>query len=129
MKIPGFVFLIIGVLVLGVSLFKKQLTFFTYVGGLFILYGVFKMVFKWITNSSPSEIKNEELRRYGVNGQIPTAQTPNFHNAKTQNTQTLNPHNIHASNVQRTQAYKCRRCGNMVFLHNNFCSICGLRLK
>lgn len=106
MKIPGFVFLIIGVLVLVVSLFKKQLIFFTYVGGFFILYSVFKMVFKWITNSSPAEIKG-----YNINRQIP------------------NIPNIQPQPVQRTQMYKCRRCGNMVFFHSNFCNICGLRLR
>ena len=106
MKISGFVFLIIGALVLSVSLFKKQLIFFTYIGALSILYGVFKMVFKWITNTSPAEIKG-----YNLNRQIP------------------NTLNVHPKNVQRTQMYKCRRCGSMVFLHSNFCSICGLRLK
>ena len=78
MKISGFVFLIIGALVLSVSLFKKQLIFFTYIGALFILYGVFKMVFKWITNTSPAEIKG-----YNLNRQI---------------TNTLN---VHPKNVQR----------------------------
>ena len=75
MKISGFVFLIIGALVLSVSLFKKQLIFFTYIGALFILYGVFKMVFKWITNTSPAEIKG-----YNLNRQIPN--TLNVHPKK-----------------------------------------------
>ena len=108
MKIHGVVFLIIGGVVLGVSLFKDQLRFFTYVGGLFILYGTFKIIFKVITGSSSEK---EALR------------------IRQQQIQSLQGQPKQQQNQYRTQTFKCQRCGNDVFPQNNFCSSCGIRYR
>ena len=118
MKIHGIVYIIIGAIVLSVSLFREQLIFFRYVGGLFIVWGTFKVIFKLITGSSS---KKEALNNFpqGQQGlqQQGQRQQQNQNNQRQQN------------DINRTQMYNCQRCSNNVFPHNHFCSNCGMRLK
>jgi hypothetical protein len=116
MKIHGIVFIIIGAVVLVVSLFKEELLFFRYVGGLFLIYGTFKLVFKLITDS---DSKKEALQK------MYSEQLPRYRQGQA-NTQ---PQGQQGSNYQRLPMFKCKRCGYDLFPHNNFCANCGTRLR
>ncbi|MFH1439879.1 MAG: hypothetical protein ABIG89_04900 [Candidatus Woesearchaeota archaeon] len=118
MNIHGIIFIIVGAIVLGISLFKEELLLFRYLGGAFILYGTFKWIFKLITggNSKKDALDKAELyRRYGNRAD------------DIQQTQQRQQNQLR-HNINRTQMYRCR-CGNDVFPHNTFCSNCGIRLR
>ncbi len=114
MKIHGIVFIIVGAVVLVVSLFNDHLLFFRYVGGLFLIYGTFKLVFMLITDS---DSKKEALQK------MYSEQMPRNRQGNVQGQNRQNP------NFQRLPIFKCRKCGYDLFPHNNFCANCGLRLR
>ena len=120
MSIHGLVFIIIGAFVLIISFFREQLIFFRYVGGLFLIYGTFKLVFKLITGANS---KKEALQMQSNYQQELTPQQMQ-QQAQLRQQQT----NKNQQPVYRTQTFKCR-CGNDVYPNNRFCSNCGFRFR
>lgn len=111
-SIHGAVFIVIGLLVVVFSYFRDIL-FFKIVGVLFIVYGTFKWIFKAITGANTA--------KEALNMNAPE-QKP-LRNAA----QPSQPYS--SQDISRRQMYKCRKCGNDIFLHNQFCSNCGLKLR
>lgn len=121
MKISGLVFLVIGIVVILFSLFvqsvnpEANLIFFIIAGGLFIAYGVFKLVSKVITGTDPKDAQKPVISESIVQKLVKNK-------------------DLEAVNMQMAQRQKptitvCSRCGSKNYSTNNFCYNCGNRLK
>lgn len=130
MKLHWLVFIIIGAFVLIVSLFKAELLFFRYVGGLFLIYGTFKLVFRLITGAGS---KKEAL---DLHSRYQQGLTPEQIQQRAYNQRNNNPayqkqnHTVYQNQPQNIQTRTIRcRCGNVVPITSNFCNKCGFRLR
>ena len=139
MKLHWLVFIIIGAFVLIVSLFKAELLFFRYVGGLFLIYGTFKLVFRLITGASSKKEALDMHSRYQQGQTQEQIQQRTFNNQKNNNHvyqrnnnyayQKQNPqYNQNQPHNTQIRTIRCR-CGNVVPITSNFCNKCGFRLR
>ena len=120
MKIPGFVFILIGVFVVVVSQLIASLDVFVYPGGLFILYGIARMALARLTKAlSPKDdfddspidldkVENPYLKQQQVHRSPPQHQTgtPQTHASQAHISQNISGQPYlppHAAAMQRTQ--------------------------
>jgi len=111
MKIPGPVYLILGLIVTGLSWFidsktESSFALFFYIGLVFLAVGVFKTIVKIIIPKQDEQ---------------PFAQKPQ---QQTQQKIQQQPQQNNNSNLKY-----CPRCRVQVSLSNNFCYNCGTRLR
>jgi len=135
MRIHEGVFIGIGLIVVISTFFLEHLLFFRYVGGLFLIYGTFKLVFRLITGANT---KKEALQMQSDYQQGQTAQQRQQmqgqmqrqaqQNTQQQNMQRQQPAQQQSTDFSRKQIFKCS-CGNDIFPQNHFCSKCGIKLK
>ena len=108
-KIHGIVYIIIGAAVAAASwmIDFEALKLFFYVGCVFGLIGLFKIVFKGMRDNEDKKIESKEKK-----GHVPAQSAQRI-----QYTRNIN------------QQYKrCPRCYNVMAANSNFCSICGTRI-
>ncbi|MBT6336109.1 hypothetical protein HN695_06445 [Candidatus Woesearchaeota archaeon] len=125
MRIHEGVFIALGLIVIITTLFVEHLLFFRYIGGLILLYGTFKLIFRIITGHSS---KKEVMQSFP--GQQPNMQNVQQKQQKQNqsNTQKQQTTQQQSRYISRKQIFKCN-CGNDIFPQNHFCSNCGLKLK
>ena len=112
-KLHPLVFLITGLIVVVISYFNENLLFFKYIGGVLILYGTAKIVFKLITGKE--KIKDSADGLYG---------DKKWQQQMREQGKIKQKHQAPA--ISR---YTCPRCRAEVFFGNNFCGNCGMRLR
>ena len=98
-KIHGIVYIIVGLFISGVAwkVNKDKLLFFYYVGFVFVLAGVIKIVYRLSTDGKATKALNANSK--SIKNSIKPA---------------------------RQQHWKrCIKCGNVMRLHDRFCSRCG----
>jgi len=136
-SINGWVFLIIGAVVAGWSLWLGNLPFFVIVGGIFAIYGVGKIIVKNVTKPSnlnsaqasqnhshhPSNLRAQTAQNTmhsAHNHQLHAQHQDNQQNtAHTHQHQTYNP-------AQQSVAYKvCPNCKKQFHATYRFCPYCG----
>jgi hypothetical protein len=130
MGLHGLVFVIIGAIVLIISFFKTELLFFRYVGGLFLIYGTFKLVFRLITgaNSKKEALDIHSEYRQGLTPEQ-TQQQNAYNNQRNQNQQYQRQHQQTNFNQPAQRRIMRCRCGNVIPITSNFCNNCGSKLK
>lgn len=141
-KIPGFVFIVIGVLLTAVSFYinKSQRTnsleIFVYVGYIFIAYGLAKIIIRYILGKgNPKVLDGKELPD-DVDGTV-KAQKLDQRNLNVEHHKTepiiaeqKMPHEqrIHEPKMgMYGYIGYCTRCGTPMRKINRFCHRCGLR--
>ena len=108
-KIHGIVYIIIGGAVAFASwaMSFESLKFFFYVGCVFVIIGMFKLVFKGMSDKEDKKIqKYKEQKQASANNQI-----------RQQPQRQIN-----------MQYKRCHTCGNVMYARANFCSVCGTRI-
>lgn len=104
-SIHGTIFVIIGILMGGISLYKEELLIFRYASLVFIAYGVFKLLIKQLTTKSTSQpLKTEQFKQesqYSREQRLFNEQQTGF----------------------------CKRCKSQISSFDNFCSYCGSKLR
>ena len=102
-KIPGIIYLIIGIFVAVASyeISYNKLYFFFYIGLIFIVYGVARIVIEFINKGEEKKVNSPNMRRNQLN----------------QVKQTL-----------KQQYKRCPNCGNVARGYDNFCARCGNKL-
>ena len=103
-KVHGIIFLVIGLFV-SIASYKinyDKLYVFFYIGLLFIIYGVAKIIIGFINKD---EKKQAPLNRLSQN-QLNQLRQP-----------------------VKQQYKRCQTCGNVARGHDNFCSRCGARIS
>ena len=112
-SIHGSIFVIVGIIIGGISFFKPELLIFRYASLLFIVYGVIKLLVVHM-NSDKSESK--KLRTDGM-------KHPH------QNAHGLNQQNVQERLHEKQQMIYCKKCSSQMTVYDNFCSYCGFRLR
>ena len=99
-KIHGIVYFIIGVFVTAASykINYDKLYFFFYIGLLFIIFGVAKIVIGFINKEEKKQIPLNKLNQNQLN------------------------------KIPKQQYKRCQTCGNAARITDNFCSRCGARI-
>ncbi len=100
MKISGWVFLVLGGIVIAASYLIKGLKLFVFVGMLFVIYGIGKLISGFI-------VKDDEKN----DGK--TARSDNYEELA----------------AKELQESRCKRCRCIVMSYDHFCSGCGIRLR
>ncbi len=105
-KIHWLVYIAVGlfVSVLSYKINYNNLYLFFYVGWIFVLIGIIKMLFG-----------------FGKNKDVKNLQQKMQHKNLTQPQHSMQHH-------QKHHYKRCHRCGNVMRLNDRFCSKCGLRL-
>jgi len=144
-SINGWIFIIIGAGIAAVVyFFIPDLWVFIYVGGAFFAYGLIKLLFKTTVNKFKNK-KHKSISHHSHSPQHTTGhktyrpgqqQHPHYvHQPHTaQNRQQQNTPHIQSTH-QRASPHKanqphivfCRKCGNKLGVHHNFCSHCGMK--
>jgi hypothetical protein len=144
--IPGWAYLIIGA---GMSIMSKyvekkspasKFTLFFYVGIIFIIIGVFKIIIKSVFKKEKNQVQPPHHRAHRQN----TAKNMNV-NPYLQNQQPINPQNNqmqhmqgqhHISNATQNQIARqestiipCQSCGTKHYSYANYCMLCGSKLN
>lgn len=102
-KIHGIAYIIIGIFVLVISTTNEKFIVFYYVAWAFITFGAIKLIINFIK------------KKMGVDNAV----KPKPH-------QRILSQQQHKVQHQQTQHLKrCTRCGNVMRLHDRFCSRCG----
>lgn len=118
-KIPGYLFLILGLIVSIASsvINKKELTIFVYIGYLFIAYGAAKILISLILKNEKHDNKEKQL-------QVPEAvrNNPQLRKEYQQKFGKI------AKDMQGYVGY-CPSCGTPMRGINIFCHRCGRRLQ
>lgn len=113
MKINGWIYLIIGAIISGYSKFVQLkndnyiMTFFFYVGILFVVIGLFKIIVKFITSPKNKESEVEE----------------EFYNS---------PKKDFSGSINKnsnSRAIICPRCTARLHPKSRYCNWCGYKLK
>ena len=132
-KIPGIAFLIIGGIMAGYSKFiesrtdNSTMTVFFWIGVVFIVVGVLKLIFEISFRKSRKEKKlskrdgkkQERLNRYDT-------QEKNYYD---QQIRGQDHHVERASQPVHQSIISCQRCGTKHYSHANFCQKCGNQIK
>ena len=116
--LPYWLFLVLGGLVTGYSLFVRQtsavnyeaMTLFAYVGGLFILLGLIKLLARYLKSLSSKE--KDLANRLGGVDKINRQEQQIQHPSK-----------------NRPTVINCSYCGTKNYSTSNFCHMCGTRIK
>lgn len=105
-KIHGFIYIVIGLFIVLASwkINLNALIFFFYVGWIFVLIGIIKLVLG-----------------FGKNRDTKSPQQKIQHRNLAQPHQSL-------QHQQKHHYKRCHRCGNVMRLSDRFCSKCGLRI-
>ena len=101
-KIHGLIYVLIGLFIVLASwkINYNDLILFFYLGWVFVLVGIVKMLFSFGKNKGVKNLQHKSL-------------------AQPQ----------HSMQHQQKHHYKrCHRCGNVMRLHDIFCNKCGLRV-
>ena len=138
-QIPGWVFVILGIIVDAVSYFANKKTagkfiFFIIIGSAFIVYGAAKYFLNRITKKERIQVKHVEKK------QPAQIQRPKVEHYQRQNVTYINEPQMQRENVSNYQqqpretvnprpASYCPNCGNTMQNTDNFCSRCGLRMR
>ncbi|MBN2457768.1 zinc ribbon domain-containing protein [Candidatus Woesearchaeota archaeon] len=157
-SINGWVFVVVGTVIAGmVYFFIPDMLLFEYIGIGFIAYGAIKLVLKRIKGKTQkkdlvqnnrqmhnynmhdhhnSEQKNSQANRYDHNQPHHTkkyAQDTHENNYSHNSIRAGMQQSLSHGNATNNQNYQhviyCRRCGNRLRLHDNFCSHCGTRQR
>jgi len=119
-KIPGPAYMIIGAGMVLMSAFinPEKLAFFVFIGALFIVIGVFKIIIKdkkpavhHVAHHAPHHHQS------AVHNQVAAHHVQHVHHAE------------HPSSVHHTQVARCSGCGVKLHSMFKFCPNCGQRLK
>ena len=116
MGIPGYVFIIVGGIVGGVSYFESSLRFFMYIGGFFLVYGVAKSLIQFITRT-----KVRESEQNIVNNQL------HWQKRLEQRNKSLGNQNQYFQQQPANVKY-CHFCGSKVRADFRFCPGCGNKI-
>jgi hypothetical protein len=109
MQIPGYVFVLIGVIVSLVSWFSPGLKVFVIAGVGFILWGLFRILSSKFLNRGKKLEQNLQQKAQEINPK---------HIKKEQNTVHMHPTVI-----------ACPSCGLKHYSHANYCQHCGTRIR
>ena len=119
--IHGWIWVLVGILVIGISLYIGNLRVFILAGALFIIWGVFKLVRDYILPEEKPILKpweRDEVIGQGLNsGRESLKPTPKFYGQRQEQG------NAHPA------AIPCPTCRTQVWSHAHFCHFCGMRLK
>jgi hypothetical protein len=150
-KIPGFVYLIIGAVMVGFSLITnsrtktQSMTVFIYIGLLFFAIGIAKVIFNYVTKDKKPETQHQQHPHHAQHPGQHTHQQAGLHNQSLH--QQTHPQHIqtqHGSTAQGIahhypqhseqqsifpQVIACRRCSARNPIEASFCNRCGFRLK
>ncbi len=105
-KIHGIVYIIIGIFVLIISTTNEKFIVFYYVAWAFIIFGAIKLIINFIKKKMKIDdvVKPKPYQRI------------------------LGQQQHKAQHVHRAQHFKrCNGCGNVIRLHDTFCSRCGAK--
>lgn len=145
-------FITVGIFVIGISLFNQfkmdnSIGFFQYIGYIFVLYGIIRLVWKIFTNPKSSRSKQKEQKEnHHVNRNshtYPHRYGQQQHNPYAQQQQQINQHVKHNPQAQQQQTQQgqqqpgnhqqsalfCRNCGKRISMQDNFCPHCGIRMR
>ena len=104
-SIKGTIFVIIGILMGGISLYKEELLIFRYASLVFIAYGVFKLLIKQMNTKTTSQpLKTEQLKQESL-------------------------YSKEQRLFQEHETGFCKRCKSQISSFDNFCSYCGNKLR
>jgi len=142
-KISGISYILIGIVVVGVSLYSnartktQSMTLFIIIGGLFLLVGIVKILLKLA--KSKKEVKNRSGHQHHNNPQhrnIRTGPSQQAHGSQHPNHQArqqVHHGQVYSQHSQRhsmfPQHVTCRQCGAKNSIGSNFCMRCGHRFS
>ena len=107
------VWLVVGAGVAVASqLIGGNLSIFLYIGLLFLVVGIFKLIVRYITTPKESRAESQEMKR-----EMPLPYQQQWHAYK----------QPAATAVPQQQFVYCARCGNPMRASDYFCSRCGTR--
>ncbi len=165
MEIPGWVYLIVGIIVSGFSGYvyyyvpkpdgspNMAMAFFFFIGIIFIVVGVFKIMFKKITKrheeiaehnmrikekspqiieSKPNKVE-EKIKSMQQPQENPPQSTPKHHHLEHSNRWYQShpykgPHNQKIQSQQYT-IVSCPKCSAKNHSTSNFCHVCGTKIN
>ncbi len=137
-SIHGLVYIVIGIFVAVTSYFS-ELEIFIYIGIIFVLVGIAKLVLLWLSNKKGNK-KNHNPASKPYDYSRSSHNTQNFYHNITQNSSTISQNQGQSSTENRntkalhvgkklfTPMYFCPRCGLRLTQNFNFCPQCGLKL-
>ncbi|MBI3032512.1 zinc ribbon domain-containing protein [Candidatus Woesearchaeota archaeon] len=105
-SIHGSIFIIVGIIIGGISFIKEELLFFRYASLVFLVYGIFKVVIAY-TNAN----KNDK------------------NTLKVDQQQAIHPALARQQEIMKQENVFCRKCGSQLSVFDNFCSYCGNKLR
>lgn len=113
-EIHGWIWVIVGTFVIGVSLYIGNLRFFIIIGSIFIAWGSFKLCKDYMLPKEQRKPKPWET--------APHLPNPTLHK---QIHQQRGSNNL----THRVRAVLCPMCKTQVWNNAHFCHFCGIRLK
>lgn len=125
-EIPGWIWLLVGAFVVGVSAYVGKLQFFVFMGFLFIAWGVFKIARDYMLGPErprkrPWERDVAQMGRTpgvsGMGGLHPMDEAPDG----------VPPRS--STGAHSVRAVPCPTCKTHVWSTAHFCHFCGMRLR
>lgn len=127
--INGWTFMLVGAgMAAVVYFFAGDLDAFYYVAAAFFAYGLVKILFRyawgWLKSKGKSKAghtHNPHHAKHTIHPSQHMVRPDRSHQAHTQ-------HQAH-NNAATRHVFFCRRCGNKLGIHDNFCSKCGMQQR
>ncbi len=105
-SLHGSIFIIVGIIIGGISFLKQELLFFRYASLLFLIYGVFRVLIAYMK-----------------------ADKSDKNTLKLDQSQAMHPVLQRQQEMIKQENVFCRKCGSQLSIFDNFCSYCGNKLR